>query len=332
MVAVVSDSAAVGSGRPAMTVSRPAIGRTANAADRQRLLQLALAAIWLLDGVLQFQAFMFTKGFSEMLGGTSAGNPAIIADPINWSARLIAAHPVGTDATFAAVQVLIGLGIANRRTVRVALAGSIGWAVAVWWLGEGLGGVLSGGASPLNGAPGAVILYALLAVLLWPAAGRGRQASFEAARAVGLTAARTLWLILWGSLAYFALTTDNRAAQGLHDMVAGMASGEPGWLAAINRGTAAILNHHGLGASIVLAAVLVIIALGLFLPPPAAKVTVIMAIVLSLAIWVAAQDLGTILTGGGTDPNSGLLLALVALAYWPVRQPVPAAATDGELA
>ncbi|MGH3281997.1 MAG: hypothetical protein ACRDNW_23075 [Trebonia sp.] len=44
--------------------------------------------------------------------------------------------------------------------------------------------MLNGTASPLNGAPGAVIIHALLAVLLWPA-DREVRASFVAARAVG---------------------------------------------------------------------------------------------------------------------------------------------------
>jgi hypothetical protein len=137
---------------------------------------------------------------------------------------------------------------------------------------------------------------------------------------------------LWGSLAYFALTTGNRTAQGLHDMVAGMASGEPGWLAAVNRGAAGLLNHQGLTASIVLAVLLAVIAAGVFLPRPLARAAVILAVVLALVIWVAGQDLGTILAGGGTDPNSGLLLAVVAIAYWPaaVRPRTPEA--QGEAA
>ncbi len=57
-------------------------------------------------------------------------------------------------------------------------------------------------------------------------------APFAAARAVGAQVARALWLILWGSLAYFALTPANRAPQALHDTIAAMASGEPSWLAA----------------------------------------------------------------------------------------------------
>jgi hypothetical protein len=136
--------------------------------DARRALQLVLAAIWLLDGVLQYQAFMFTKGFNQMLAGTADGNPAVIAKPITWDATLIDHHMVLLNAIFATIQLLLGLGIAFRPTVRVTLAASVLWALGVWWFGEGLGGVLSGAASPLNGAPGAVILYALLAVLLWP--------------------------------------------------------------------------------------------------------------------------------------------------------------------
>ena len=62
--------------------------------DARRLLQLALAAIWLLDGVLQYQGFMFTKGFNQMLAGTASGNPAVIAKPITWDANLVAHHSV----------------------------------------------------------------------------------------------------------------------------------------------------------------------------------------------------------------------------------------------
>jgi hypothetical protein len=35
-------------------------------------------------------------------------------------------------------------------------------------------------------------------------------------------------------------------------------------------------------------------------------------------IWIFGEAFGVIFTGGGTDPNSGPLLALLALTYWPV--------------
>jgi hypothetical protein len=178
--------------------------------------------------------------------------------------------------------------------------------------------VLTSSASPVNGAPGAVIIYALLAVLLWPT-DREKPASFTAARAVGAPIARALWLVLWLSLAYFALLPANRAPQALNGMIAGMESGEPGWLAALDRGAASLLAHHGLSASIVLAAALVVIAAGVYLPSPTAKATLVLAIVAATVIWVIGEDFGGILAGGATDPNSGPLLILLALTYWPVR-------------
>jgi len=295
------------------------------APDARRLLQLALAGVWLLDGVLQYQAFMFSKGFSDMLAGTASGNPRVVASPITWDATLVGHHLAPLNALFATVQLLIGIGIAWRPTVRVALAASIAWSLGVWWFGEGLGMVLTGDASPVSGAPGAVILYGLLAVLLWPT-DRGPAAPFTAARAVGAPVARALWLVLWLSLAYFALLPPNRAPQALHDMIAGMTDGEPGWLGTLDRGAASLVAHQGLAASIMLAIALVIVAVGVCLPAPAAKATLVLALVVAAVIWVFGEALGTILTGGGTDPNSGPLLALLALCYWPVRTAVPAPA------
>jgi hypothetical protein len=344
--------------------------------DLRRWLQLGLAALWVLDGVLQYQSFMFTRAFGQMLAGSADGNPALVADSVRWAAGIIERSPVTTNAAFATIQLALGLGIAWRPAVKVALAGSVAWSAAVWWFGEGLGGVLNGTASPVNGAPGAVILYALLAVLSWPAGGRdaagraelagpGRDAAgpggligagrdpagsgaFVAARPLGAAAARGLWVVLWGSLACFSVTAASRTAQGLHDMIAGMADGEPSWLASLDRGAAGALAHHGLPASIALAAVLAAIAAGIFLPVRGARVTVAVAVAVSLVIWLVGQDLGEVLAGNATDVNSGPLLALIALAYWPLgagrrrivrrgpagaaRGPMPAAASPGSSA
>jgi len=301
-------TAAAGAGQSSV-VARP---------DTRRALQLGLAAIWLLDGVLQYQPAMYTKAFGQMLAGTAAGNPSVIARPITWEANLLSHHLLLLNTVFASIQLLLGLGIAIRPTVRLALAASVAWSVAVWWLGEGLGGVLNGGASPLNGAPGAVIIYALLAVLLWPA-DRTVSARFTAARAVGAHVARALWLVLWLSLAYFAVTPANRAPGAVSGMISGMTDGEPHWLSWLMKGAASVVTGADLATSITLAVALALIAVGVYLPAPAAQGTLLLAIVVSLVIWVFAQALGGILAGGATDLNSGPLLVLLALAYWPVQ-------------
>jgi hypothetical protein len=303
--------------------------------SQARTLQLALGFVWLLDAILQFQAFMFGRGFSSMLQQTAAGNPAVIADPINWSARLIAQHDVAANAAFAAIQLAIGLGIAWRPTLRIALGLSIAWSVAVWWLGEGLGGLLTGTASPVNGAPGAVLLYALLAVLLWPPLGPRQRdhgtdavatpviaAPFVAATAVGSRIAKLLWLVLWGGLAWLAVLPATAAPRALAGMVTEVSAGQPAWLAGTDGRLAAFLSHHGPGTAIVLAVVLAVIAVGIYLPPSVVRILLVLAVATAAALWLA-QGLGGMLTGSGTDPESAPVLALLAVAYWP-RQESPA--------
>jgi len=77
--------------------------------------------------------------------------------------------------------------------------------------------------------------------------------------------------------------------------------------------------HQGLIASIMLAAAFALVAIGVYLPGPVARGSVILAVLVAAAIWVVGQAFGAILAGGATDPNSGPLLILLALAYWPAR-------------
>jgi hypothetical protein len=289
-------------------------------AGRRRSLQLVLAGIWLLDGVLQFQPVMFTKDFAQMIiYPTIAGNPGVIASPMTWAHGIVLDHPVGTNTAFACIQLALGLAIAYRPTVKLGLAASIPWAVAVWWFGEGLGGVLNGGADPLSGAPGAVILYALLAVLLWPADDRA-AAPFEAARAVGTRTARALWLILWGSFVYFTFASDNDAPGALNGQVTTMVSDEPDWLTSVINHAANLTNGRDLAISVVLGVLFAGIAISVYLPwPRVQRGWLVAALVFSTVIWVVVQAFGGVFQGMATDPNTGPLLALLALAYWPIR-------------
>jgi hypothetical protein len=307
-------------------LARPALAGTAlartGAPDFRRCLELALAGLWLLDALLQFQAVMFTTDFARMIEAAAAGNPAFVAGPVRWTAHLIAARPLLANGVFATLQLLIGLGIAWRPARRVALAASVGWALGVWWLGEGLGGLLSGATSPVAGLPGPALLYALVAVLLWPPR-PGADAAFPAAGRVGAPAARAAWIVLWGALA--ASTEVWPGALGRD--VPAAAAGQPGWLAGTDKALARLLLD-GRSATIALAVVLALVAAGVCWPAAVARVAVLLAIAAGVALWLA-QGLGGILAGGATDPGSGPLLVLLALCYWPRRAgPQPAAQLD----
>jgi hypothetical protein len=115
-------------------------------------------------------------------------------------------------------------------------------------------------------------------------------------------------------------------------MIAGLETGEPGWVAALLRAGAAIVSHQGLAASIILAVVLAVIAAGIYLPPQAMRAILVLALVVAAVFWVFGEAFGGILAGGATDPDpdSGPLLALLALSYWPARAAVTAPARAGE--
>jgi hypothetical protein len=289
------------------------------ARDLQRTFRLLLATVWLLDAALQLQPFMFTRGsngFSGMLNGLAAGNPGIVHDSIAWNASNVYHQPILTNAIFASIQFVIAFGIVYKRTCKPALVLSIVWSIGVWWFGEGAGAIFLGRATPFGGGPGGVLFYALLAVLLWPSEGSDKP--FVAARTVGLSAAKAIWAVVWGVLAVLSLIGSGRSPQALHDLVVGLNNGQPGWLAHIDRSSESLFLHHGTTMAVLLAIVCVIVAAGVYAPPQMAQLTVVLAIVVFALIWVGVQDVGGILAGGATDPNSGLLVILLALIYWPL--------------
>ncbi len=286
--------------------------------DLQRTFQLVLATVWLLDAVLQLQPFMFTRGsdgFSGMLNTLAAGNPRWVAHSISWNASNVYHNPVLSNTVFALIQFVIAFGIVWKRSLKPALALSIVWSLGVWWFGEGLGNILHGGATPFGGGPGGVLFYAVLAILLWPRAGADRP--FVAARSVGVTAAKAIWAVLWALLAVLALVGSGRSPQALRHLVAAYTE-QPGWLARIDRATASMFLHHGTTDAILLAVVFAVVAVGVYLPPQFTKVTLVLGIVAFVFIWVATENFGGILAGGATDPNSGPLVIILALIYWPL--------------
>jgi hypothetical protein len=261
---------------------------------------------------------MFTTAFpNDVIKPVGAGSPGLVSDPSHWAASLMAGHIALWNTLFALAQLAIAVGLLFRRTTRAALAGSIAWAVAVWWLGEGLGGVLAGPVSPLAGLPGAVILYALVALLVWP---RRPVDSGAAAPSVAFASplhrrgSQLVWSVLWLAFAFETLRPENRSPSGLSGVVNDSADGEPGWIKAITR-SAAGLAHHGTEASLLLAAAFILIAVSIFFPR-LSRFGVVLAVVVSVLMWSFGEAFGALATGQATDPNSGPALVLLALCFW----------------
>ena len=294
-------------------------------ADREstgprRRIQIALGLLWLLDAALQYQPYMFTPAFpTKILSASAMGSPGPVAAPVMVASHLMLHNVMAWNAVFATAQLALAAGLLCRLTVKAALAATVVWSVAVWWLGESLGGIFTGAASPLSGAPGAVILYALVAILAWPSPSGDRQhATVAGGSPFGARWSRRLWLVLWGSSAYLMLQTPNRTPGALRASLAGLAAGEPHWIAAYGPG----LRRRGR-------------ARGNAAPGPAGchlrddwcrhlhslcgQACRAADIAAALSIWTVGENFGGILTGQATDPNTGPLLALVALAFWPLN-------------
>ena len=312
------------------------------AADREsagarRWVQVALGAIWLLDAALQYQPYMFSRAFATgVIVPAGAGSPGFVASPVMFAGQFMLHNEVAFNAVFATIQLALGAGLLYRRTVRAALAGSIVWALSIWWLGEGLGGIFTSTATPVTGAPGAALLYALIASLAWPARSpEARGASVAAGGLLGGRPARLAWLALWGSSAYFLLLAANRAPGSLRDAISGGTAGQPGWIASMDRAAAAAIGTNGTAVTVVLAALFAVIAVGV-LVPAATRPVLALAMVTAAILWVLAQGFGGILTGQGTDPNTGPLLILLAAAFWPLtgasRRPAEASSQGGSSA
>jgi hypothetical protein len=258
---------------------------------------------------------MYSKGFIALLTGTASGQPHWLASSVDWAAHVTQQDTTLFNTLFALVQVSIGLGLLYRRTVKAALALSLAWALAVWWFSEGFGMLFAGTANPLTGAPGAVLLYAIIGLLVWPGERTGGL--------LGARGARTAWATLWLVMAWSWLLAPNSSANATTNAI--MSSPGGGWLHSLQSSVASGANGHGLVIAVVLAFLSAAIGLAVaknWRPTP----FLALAIGLNVAYWVIGQGFGGIFyTNSATDPNSGplfVLLALVMVSMTRNRRPI----------
>ena len=300
---------------------------TAKGAGRvsARAIQIGLGLVWLVDGLLQLQPQMFGTHFANhVILPTAQGQPGIVSGVITHLAHLIAIQPVLANAVFAAIQILIGIGLLVRETVRPALVLSFVWALGVWSLGEGFGMLFTGMASPLTGAPGAALLYGAIGLLVWPrAAGPAASGPAAAEGPLGERGGQALWAVVWCGMGILWLLPANRAGGSISGAISGAVSGEPGWLAHVQLSVAHALGSGGESVAVVCAVLSFVIGLGPLLSRHP-TVFLVAGAALALDYWVFGEAFGQVFTGLATDPNTGPLLVLLALALYPNR--VPAAA------
>jgi hypothetical protein len=303
-----------------------------------RGIQIALGVVWLLDGLFQFKSFMYTHGIvTEVFAPAAAKQWSIVGGPMKAFDSFYGRDLTLWNTLSGEIQVAIGLGlILSRKTVRPALVASFAWAPIVWWFGEGFGGLTANTLpSPLMGAPGAVVLYAIVGLLVYPKGETNDAAVAREGRSpadtgpLGDRGGLYAWSGLWALSAGLWLANVNRAKGATHEMIKAMAETSPHWLAKLQGSVGNHTQGHGTTIAVALAIVSIAVAAGVWWKPlrwPALAV----GIVVSLAYWVFGQSLGgPFWTEGATDFNSGPLFVLLALALFQPRSGVPGEAVAG---
>jgi hypothetical protein len=281
----------------------------------RRGIQIALGLIWLLDGALQFQSYMYSREFiPETIEPMLSMQPAWLAHSIHWAGHLAGSDLTVWNTLFALVQCAIGLGLLYRPTVRPALALSFGWALVVWWFGEGFGMLFMNMGSPFNGAPGAVLFYAVVGLLVWPT-GSDDTRSAAASGPLGERGGLAVWSAVWGCSVLLWLEVLMRPVYSISGSLIEASGDSMPWLSSLQRSLSTALEGDGEAIAAILLAVSFALAAGVW--TRWRRETLVLGILVSLVYWMLGQSLGGLTTGSATDPNIAPLFVLLAFAVWP---------------
>jgi cytochrome oxidase Cu insertion factor (SCO1/SenC/PrrC family) len=294
----------------------------------RRLLRIGFGLLWILDGLLQAQPKMAVGLPSQVIEPTAGSSPRWVQDVVNWAGTNWSYHPMQAGA--AAVWIQVGIGvwlIAAARGPLSRLAGlvSIGWGLVVWAFGESFGGIFAPGLTWLFGAPGAVLIYAVAGALValpertWRTGQLGRLSL----AGTGLFLVGMAVLQAWPGRGFWQGTVAGQPGS-LASMTAAMApTPQPHLFTSLVNAFTTFDEGHGFAVNLFAVAALAVTG-AVFLTgrPRLIRPVLIFFTVLCLADWVLIEDFG-FFGGLGTDPNSMIPMALLAIAGYLALAPAP---------
>ena len=329
-VASPDGTAAMGAGTPVAASPEPAW---------RQLLRIGFGLIWVFDGILQAQPKMAVGLPSQVIEPTAASSPPWVQHVVNWAGTTWSYHPMQAGASAVWIQVGIGIWMltaARGPWSRLAGLVSVAWGLVVWVFGESFGGIFAPGLTWLFGAPGAALIYCAAGALiaLPERAWRTRRLGRLVLAGMGVFLAAMAVLQAWPGRGFWQGTSHGQAAGTLAGMVQSMAgTPQPRLLSAWVSGFGSLDAAHGFAVNLVVVAALAVIgAVFLSGQPRLIRPALIAFTVLCLADWVLVEDFG-FFGGLGTDPNSMLPMALLAIAGYlaltraPAAEPASAAAS-----
>jgi len=303
----------------------------------RKALQRILGALWLIDGLLQFQPQMFTMNMvNGIMKPMLNGQPGLFEPSLQFIVNQTTLHLTAVNLLIGIVQVCLGLGFLflPDRWVKELVIVSIVWEFIVWYEGEGMSMLLTGTASILTGAPGAVLLYPLLGFAVYPrkTSTADSQSATRKAGDDGLLSRKYLRWVLAGFWCFAALLQlqPNWWQPGQISQAIGAMVGQGGLntvlVDPVLQQVSNITANIEVPLNIALIAVFLALGIGLaVVKEEQLRPFLIASIVASVVFWYLSEAFGMILTGMATDFNSGLLVVIMALACWPKVQALRAA-------
>jgi hypothetical protein len=298
----------------------------------RKALQRLLGVLWLIDGLLQLQPQMFTMNMvNGIMKPMLQGQPGLFEPSLQFIVTQTTLHLTAVNLLIVLVQVCLGFGflLLPDRWVKEVVFASIVWAFIVWYGGEGMSMLLTGQASILTGAPGAVLLYPLLGLAVYP---RKKSNAFSIVETRkkgddGVLSRKYLRWVLAGFWCFAALLQlqPNWWQQGQISQAIGAMVGQGGLNSVlvdpVLQQVSNVTANVEVPLNITLILVFLVIGISLaVVKEEQVRPFLIASIVVSLVFWYFSEAFGMIFTGMATDFNSGLLVVVMALACWPKVQ------------
>jgi cytochrome oxidase Cu insertion factor (SCO1/SenC/PrrC family) len=288
-----------------------------NEPRNRSLLRMAFGAIWLIDGILQFQVSMPLGLANNVVAPMASGTPHWLHLLMNDGIGVWNNHPIALAVGTAWIQVGLGilLLVSNSTVGRFAGGVSAAWAAMIWLIGNGAGGIFQSSSSILFGWPGATLFYVVAGV--WLAMSprsfperfsrytlRGLSVIIGVAAALQLLPSRGFWH--GGNTNALTAMTQSMTA-----------TPQPHLLVSIARHGGEIAGSMGGGFNIIIILWLFICAVGLWMASSRGwRWPVWTFVVGCLAFWIVAQD-AAIFGGLATDLNSLIPMAALTWAAGP---------------
>jgi cytochrome oxidase Cu insertion factor (SCO1/SenC/PrrC family) len=289
-------------------------------------LRIAFGALWLFDGILQFQVTMPLGLANGVVAPATQGTP-------NWLHHLMLdgitiwnSHPLTLASATAWIQIGIGLLIlvSNGLAGRVGGAVSVGWASMIWLVGNGAGGVFTSSGNILFGWPGAPLFYAIAgAWLALSPANFPQRFSRVTLRLVAVILGVAIILQLLPSRGFWQGGNANALTAMTRSMVQ---TPQPHWLADLVTRFGTLAGTMGGGFNLIIIFWLGATAVGLWMAPRRQWRWPVWSLAVGAVIlWLGAQD-AAIFGGLATDLNTLIPLALLTACASPAiatRPPLP---------